>query len=410
MWMYDRGMGAQRVFFLGVLALSCGSGPLAVSAADGGTAPRDAASLDDASHDAAADAGVTSRPHARLPVVGYRGGRLLVSPEVVTVTFPGDPLRPRLEAFDDAIVQSAWWSTVTEGYCVSPAGTPCIGKGSSGGHVVFGRAPEAVYSARAVADLVSSRVSDGTLPPPHPGTIYALYFPANVALEDGMLKSCADFTAYHSFAHAMPAGTEGGAPVSVAYIAVPRCAPGEADATIAAAHQLVDAATDPDGDAYAATDEAWSTFFLGEAADLCSAEATAVESGFAVPRVWSNLSAAAGHDPCVPRPTGNAYFNASPPEKLLSLSIGETTTIAVAPYAEAAAADWTLSAVDYDELAGKLPTLALKVFPTTVNDGTPATLTITLLNAPPERGFGLFALVSRRGKVVHYWPGRVLPK
>ena len=225
-----------------------------------------------------------------------------------------------------------------------------------------------------------------------------------------MLKPDVAFVATPVGAEVPPPGADGGAAVSIAYVAIARCAPAEADATIAAAHQILDTATDPEGDAYATNDEAWSAFFLAEAADLCTPEPATTESGFAVPRVWSNASATQGHDPCVPRAPGESYFNASPPEKPVSLAPGESATVDITPFAESAGPDWTLKAVDYDELAGKLPTLALTMDRTTVNDGTRAKLTITLVNPPPERGFGLFALVSRRGNQVHYFPGRVLPK
>ena len=367
--------------------------------------------LEDAVDAGAAEGGDASRTpslHTPLPLLRYRGGAILAAPQIVTVTFPGDPLTPRLEAFGDALLQTAWWKTVASGYC---AGTACVragvGGGAGGGHVVFAAAPKGRYSATEVSALVAARVLDGTFPPPAAGTIYALFFPAGVSLADGVRQSCVSFTGYHSFVRI---AVEGGAPVPVAYAAVARCAPTESTTTTSAARQILNAATDPYGDAYATDDEAWGAYFLTEAADLCVAEAAVNEGGFALPRAWSNPSAAAGHDPCAPLAVGEAYFNASPAGGLVSLAPGESATLEVQPFADRATTDWALTVVDYDELAGSIPTLALSLDEKMVNDGTKVKLTVTLVNPPPERGFGLYALVSRRGNTVHYWPGRILPK
>ena len=413
---YDAAVGAGHfwslaaVGALGALGVGCASERALPAASDAGVPVADAATSEDANADAPPESAAIPTAHSALPVVRYRGGPIVDAPVIVTVTFPADALRPRLEAFGDALTQSTWWTKVAAGYCITPPGIPCVGKGKGGGHVALAAPPDGAFSAAQVAQLVASHVADRSFPAPSAGTIYVLYFPSSVTLQDGLLRSCADFAGYHSFVNVPPPGADGGTPISVAYVAVPRCGPAEADATIAAAHQIIDTAIDPKGDAYATTDETWSAFFLSEAADLCATEAPMSEGGFALPRVWSNASASQGHNPCVPLAPGEIYFNASPPDKPVSLATGESATLDVVPFAESAGPDWTLSAVDYDELAGKPPTLALTLDRATVTDGTPAKLTVTLVNSPPERGFGLFALVSRRGKQVHYFPGRVLPK
>jgi hypothetical protein len=87
-------------------------------------------------------------------------------------------------------------------------------------------------------------------------------------------------------------------------------------------HELAEVTTDPFFDAYLTVDQAhivWSAFggtaiAESEIGDMCAAEMSITPSrpAYALPRIWSNSSAAASHDPCVPSPQGQVYFNAAP--------------------------------------------------------------------------------------------------
>src|SRR5262249_10568600 len=154
-------------------AAACGSDRAAAADAGGaGDATTDAAGLLDGASDADAPEGADAgdggderdgAAHAPLPQVKHRGGPILVAPEGVTVTLPGDPLRARAEAFGDAVTTTAWWSATTHAYCtLSDGGGACVGKGSAGAHVVLGAAPASAYTASDVSALVAARVADGT--------------------------------------------------------------------------------------------------------------------------------------------------------------------------------------------------------------------------------------------------------
>ena len=59
-----------------------------------------------------------------MPMMQDFGGTVLSAPKVVTVTFVGDTSRDAERSFDDAIIQSDWWTVVTDGWN--------IGKGTGG--------------------------------------------------------------------------------------------------------------------------------------------------------------------------------------------------------------------------------------------------------------------------------------
>ncbi|HEY8089410.1 MAG TPA: hypothetical protein VIF09_16230, partial [Polyangiaceae bacterium] len=127
-----------------LVGLGCGSsragvgGPDASTAVDGAGGGLDATSPADAGGDAPEPA-VDAAPPTPPPAVQYLGGPILSSPRVVTVTFQNDDpaLVGRFQQFDDTATSTAWWSAVSSEYCVQPAGAPCVGAGTGGGHVVL---------------------------------------------------------------------------------------------------------------------------------------------------------------------------------------------------------------------------------------------------------------------------------
>jgi hypothetical protein len=164
---------------------------------------------------------------------------------------------------------------------------------------------------------------------PYGDAIFVIHYPAGVTItfSDGMgavESSCQNFGGYHD------ALTLDGAHGNqqVAYAVLPACGNdwGETgvDATTAAeSHELVEAVTDPHPDtlpAYVSVDHHhvyWESFYGGgELGDMCTplpgVFTTFPDLPYAVQRTWSNASAMAGHDPCVPPLAGSVYFNAAP--------------------------------------------------------------------------------------------------
>lgn len=414
-------MSARATAAVLLVAASChdapGATPDAATPAEAGTADGggDAGSAPDAAGDAPpADAPfpADAAPPAATPAVRYLGGPILSAPTIVTVVFANDDptLAARLAQFDDVITSTPWWSAVTAGYCVQPGGTPCVGPGAGAGHVTL-PAADAAYTdslrggESTVRALLSGRVADGTLPAPDAQTLYVLYLPEGSRILLDGITGCApsSFSGYHDRLAVTP--PDAGAAIGAAYAVVARCSSTEAATTLQASHEIVEAATDPspeDAPAFQMTDPAW-TAFGPEVADVCAAvdaDITTSESGFAVQRSWSNASAAAGHDPCVPAPA-QPYFNVAPAQGTgtLTLAVGDSADVPLYPVADGPLAAWQVSGV-----AANGSPLLFSVQPATVTAGSHAVLTVTLASQPSLGVDQLYGIVSQSGQTLHVWP------
>jgi hypothetical protein len=358
--------------------------------------------------------------HAPMPLVDFNGGAVIVAPSIVTITFGADPLRDRLEQFGDTITATPWWDAVREGYCSPESSTTtCVGRGSGGGHVNIATAPASPLTdsanggASSVQDFLLARIKDGTLPEPTTNTIYAVYLPSGTSVTLDGATSCQQFGGYHN---TLTATTTSGGDIPVAYAMIPRCDATEKMATIAASHEFIEAATDPNvgtgAVAYYMKDQVWA-FAGGEVGDVCvdftgAGQDTYVESGFTVQRTWSNKSAKASHDPCVPIPTDEVYFNAAPDkgQEQTGIKVGGSATVDITAYSDGPMADWDISAVDFNEFQTGKASLKFAFDKTTVHNGSKVKLTVTLTTNPGQ--FAAYAIVSRSGKSVHIWPAVVL--
>lgn len=357
--------------------------------------------------------------HNPLPQVDYNGGHILLAPKVVTITFEGDPLESRLQQFGDVITTTPWWEAVSKEYCTNAG---CIGPGSSGGHVVLPASTTTSYTdsvmpnaASTVKDLIKANVADGTFPAPEADTLYVVYFPAGVSVSlsapgQGTSQSCVSggFGGYHQDLAVVPPGATQS--VKVAYAIVPRCGNKEATTTVAASHEIVEAATDPatsGSPAWYMTSSPWAVLG-GEVADLCvdvtGGNDTYQESGFTVQRSWSNMAAAASHDPCVPTPASDVYFGSAPVADQLQMAIGDTQTVEVDGFSDGPMpADWSVSVVDFAHFQGTQSALTLSIDKSSMHNGSKGTLTVSLVSDPGYQG-AWFAIVSSSGNVRHMWP------
>lgn len=374
---------------------------------------RDSAPPTDAgvdAHDATVDAGpdVTFppplKPYERFPQVDYLGGALLTSMKIVTVTFASDDssLVSSFQNFDDTITTTSWWTDSTSEYCVMPKGTPCIGPGNPGGHVVLSETPPSNLndttdgSASDVSNFIQDRVTSGVLPNPDDQTIYVLWFPSGTTIHLGGATSCSSFGAYHQSTQINPKG--GGAAVEAAYAVEPRCG-GLDYLTFAASHELIEAATDAHPEkknGYVMQD--FGLWFYGqEVGDICDYPdfLTTTAGGYNVQRGWSNKSGRAGHDPCVPQPMSEVYFNVAPEagKQIVYLADGESTTFNVEAYADGTTEDWSLSAEDISNHLGENQTLSFSFDKPTINAGQTAKLTITM-NGKPSQNVAAYMIHS----------------
>jgi hypothetical protein len=416
--------------------------PLSPAGADGGGS---SSAGDDASTSAAVDGGATipvggggkdsggpsgsdsgsvAAAHAPLPQFpfGATGGTaLLTAIQIVTVTWKADTenLATELQAFASTLAQSAWWSAVGGSYCL-PGSSQCIGTGGTALAKASGDFPlqpvtdSATGQTGSFRKFINDKMVAGDLPAPTPNTLYVFYLPQGFSVTVDGSPSCG----YHGAATVtLPAGA---GTAAVPYVVIPRCQiQGQTDldvAIFAASREIIEAATDPffaQGKVgFSLSDPAWSPSGH-EVGDFCvdpgggGADVT-TEGSYSVSRSWSNGSAAASHDPCVPIPSGEVYYNVAPEESTaqgITLAVGNSATFKAVAFSDGPISAWKVGA---QSLAG-VSVLKTVLDKTSVSNGDVVSVTVTLTGAPTDtvggKSYARFALVSTGadGKS-HFWP------
>lgn len=384
--------------------------------------------------------------HAAIPPLGYFGGALLAAPTIVTVTFAGDPFAKELQDFAAKLGKSAWWDAMREGYCELPDGVTCVGLAQDATIVEFPFAPAAAYtdstdgSPSSIQGFIKAQVASGLLPPPIKDILYVIYFPqkTKITLASGggtaVDKSCKDFGAYHN--HMVLNGQD------TAYAIVPECAPspfGDMDklqtATVSSSHEIAEAVTDPfskigKNNTYiggyrmlgmSKADFPWvKAQRAGENADMCQdilyvGRDQVLSDGYTVQRVWSNKSAAGGHDPCVPNPAGQPYFNVAPAngKSLQKLSVGQSVTFNATAFSDLPiAGGWKVTGGDSTSFISSQYPAFLDItingkHEENVQNGDVVEVSVTLVGDPSKYQFGASGLLvskSLNGKLQNIWP------
>jgi hypothetical protein len=437
---------------LGLVA--CGNSGSELLPPDGGDAKTESTTLD-ASADAPVDVTMENQPtpdggfapaaHAPFPQIPYQDGGIILAPQLVTVTFPGDPMTSELVSFGSSVESSSWWSTVTKGYCEGPSG-PCIGPGGAATSVVYPSAPASSYTdttqggPSTLQTWLAGALTSGDLPAPASGaisnTLYLLYFPATTTITLDGTGGCENYDGYHA------AMTYGGQ--QVAYAVISEC-PGQGmgvpaittlqGTTITASHEIIEASTDPSDIStgyYLNLDDpnnfGWNDIEGGEVADVCVDvfgfdQDEWPEGDFTVQRIWSNTQAAAGGDPCAPLTTDYVYFNAAPTESFFVMDVGSTLTVDIDAFSVAPRADWTLTVEDWS-LYPKNPYLSFSIVGGTVdknlgdiiqvNNGSKIQVKMTLESDPGDNPNGeadgaILSFTGQfKGAPAHYWPFAVM--
>ncbi len=412
------------------------SGDGGLDAGEGGT--------DDASTDAgaadAADAASTVYPAFALdaPHLQNHGGPILANPQIVTVTWSDDGDAPTLDQFADKIGLSKYWNSVACEYGVGPAVSGACN------HVhIPGAAPATLTDTQLDALVRKSAGSPATSgwPAPTADTLYLVFVSDStdyqMHTQSGLLSICSSGTGGYHTSTVVAGGVE------VAYAVVPRCN-GMDETTMAASHEIAEAALDPSSrsPAYRDFDDAhavWNAFVVGqtENGDACEfyrdAIFSSLELGYTLQRQWSSASFAAGHAPCVPS-TG-VYFNVTPLDlhdvawsvpdfgsfsatgpvtaKGVNIKVGETGSFTVGYYSDGPTAnDWTLKAVEGTGMHtggasfanGKL---SISVDKTTGHNGDKATVTVKVNGLDSTLNANMVTLVSTdptNKSASHYWP------
>jgi hypothetical protein len=352
------------------------------SAPDGGAAP-------DAM--AAPDAPFAVGDHPAPPQIMSGGGPVATAPKIVPIFFTSaddDPFQPEVETFLAELASGdySYWSEATAEYGVGPLTIE---------PTVVSTDPTPAGDGAMQTYLAT--MTDGThagWPEADGNTIYAVYLPPGLVFTDPQ-GQCTSWGGYHDEL----TNTKGD---PLVYAIMPRCGGDILDnLTVVTSHELVEAATDPlpfSDPAYVVADDdhfVWGMTPGGELGDMCEyvQEASQRIVGlYMVQRTWSNASAAAGHDPCVPV-TDHAYLGAAPVldediavmlhggslmTKGVAIPTGTSKDVEVDLWSDGPASDWSVTAYDVSSwLRGRPAELTFAWDQQTGHNGDKLTLTIT---------------------------------
>jgi hypothetical protein len=349
------------------------------------------------------------------PQVVTAGGPVLTNPKIQPVFFPGFDYPTQLTDFASKIGASSYWAALSE-YKVGPITslTPITLTNAQIVPADIGSINDAYIQSWLVARFDGSHPEFGTTPDAN--AIYTLFYPTATTISlgggggspDGGVpdggfggfnsQSCVSFGGYHG---SVQIGSQ-----LVAYAVIPECGTfgnlvGVNAETATTSHELSEAATDPYTPATPAygqvdADHIGWEFFLGggEIGDMCAQfpDSFYVPSdfGFMAQRNWSNANAVAGHDPCVPVPSTQPYFNSMPvltdsvatrggnTTKGIMTPVGQAVTVEVDLFSDApTTGPWTVSAQAYSRTSAAPVTVSFDTNKGQNGDKVHMTLTAT---------------------------------
>ncbi len=392
------------------------------------------------------------------------GGYVMKNPIIVPITWNSDPSQAMFDSFADELGSTSYWNTTTSEYGVGAASS------GTANHVHLATAAPAQLQDSDLQTMVTTNVGAATNPWPAAtqDTVYAFFLPPGVSLQiqsgfgggSGTQDACQQgIGGYHD---QITVGS-----TTVAYAVVPSCTFGGGNTaaqqtTMSMSHELIEAATDPqpsgnaagfigyDSDHFAFDDFYFETGVFGtEVGDACEVFITGPDSSFYeekettpspfdnwVQRTWSNKSAAAGHNPCVPVPS-DPYFNVTPldlaevnvnlpaqltgsssatqqPTKGLQVLTGQTKTFALGFYSDGpTSGPWTVSAApDNPIVAGQggglgnfnKSQISVSLDKTSGQNGEKTYLTVNVTTAGSTFKGELVTVTSTLNGVSHYMP------
>jgi hypothetical protein len=354
-------------------------------------------------------------PHPAVPQIQQHSGPVLDAPNVVPIFFKNDLTQSTVEDFLSQLPSSTYWSATTSEY----GGGPLTVSPS----IVVGDTPPTNITITQVAGWL-----EGYLNGKHPewpaidqNNIYTVFYPSSTTITDNTLggaKSCVQFGGDHT---SVPYGN-----TNLVFAVIPHCAYNGGltgtDLVIAPlSHELIESVTNPlsNNPAWLLFDQdhlVWNFDPGQEIADMCEGpeDYQNLVGSYKVARGWSNASALAGHDPCVPV-LSTPYFNAAPVlTQTVTLSSGaqsystlgvqvplnQSATIDVQLFSDGPVVDWTVSASDI----GMATELTFTWDQQMGNNGDTRQLTITRVANGPIAG-SEFQIESTDGTTSHVWYG-----
>jgi hypothetical protein len=370
-----------------------------------------------------------------VPQVVSGGGPTLATPKVLPIFYPGYDLQAGVVDFVSTVGATDYWKANTTEYGVGALVASTA--------IILTDTPPTTIDDSAIQTWLASML-DGThadFGQPDPNTIYTIFYPSTTTITDGSgggpggggaASSCQDFGGYHNdITLTLATGT-----IDIAYAVVPECGSfgdlqGIDAVTGAASHELLEASTDPypqDNPAYSDVDNdhlVWE-FVLGggEIGDMCAQFPTSfyTPTGYnhVVQRSWSNVSAMAGHDPCVPALTDEIYFNSMPvladkvslggkgagglTTKGVTIPTGTSKVVEVDLFSDAQTnGSWSVSAQN-GLGGGPSSGLSFKWDTTSGVNGDKLHVTMDVTKAS-QYGANAFVLTSQQGENTQFWCG-----
>jgi hypothetical protein len=276
-----------------------------------------------------------------FPIVPSYDGALLSPLNLVTIVSQSDSGNaPVLFAYSNGIGASQWWAALAGEYGLGPVTAAAN---------LLGPSIDGDVTDHDVYEYITSAVAANAGPARDGNSLYLLYLPPGIrVIQGGVVNDgCGKFQAYHA-----PYGNRGDN-----LAVVQRCGGSDPfdNMMVSASHELIEAATDPDGLSYALpriaphapwNEPIWNAYNLtghAELADLCEGTYWG-EGSVYYQRVWSNAAAAAHGDPCVPA-IGQPYYDALFEKDWYEIAPGQTLRIPMVGWSSGSLASaWPVAA------------------------------------------------------------------
>ena len=397
------------------LACSSSSGDDGVTSDDGGDQGDDGG-------DTTGDGGTgrdssgpfTPGPHPSYPQVPLNGAGTVANPRVVAI-IPSNESTSGLNGFASAFMSSNTWKAVASEYGLGTAQTPVTITGAA--------AMSGSQSEDQIQSYIEGYATGGNAPDGH--TIYLVFLPSAAYLQNDQGCQTQGIGGYHTyFFDGFSSSTDGWGVVQHCTGTAQQGLTEEQWATIAASHEIAEAATDIDGQsgyAFPSPQQGgdprqlsiWDDVLLTEIGDLC-VETQITEGSYTFQRMWSNKAAKSAMDPCAPAITpyfntgaiggdANGWFQAA----------GGKIDISLEAFSNAPVADWVLAVVlgqsSPSGWSGDLKTPRGGTTQHLINNNEKGTLTVTAPAGAPSGSMAIFELASvsqtaTSGEYVHIWP------
>jgi hypothetical protein len=362
----------------------------------------------------------TPAPHIAWAQLPDHGGHRLTPLRVVTVMAVDEPYAAQLTAFGDALVQSTWLASWAPEYGVATTATHVV---VTGPHVApgtsFTQDMMNTYILNAVQAASPSPTADGK-------TVYVLYLPPGTVLDNnGTPDTTCALRPYHTGYGATGDGMA----------VLDRCpSPYSSQLEmfeVVAAHEIAEAATDPSypsDPAWVMSDfgivqyqgDIWNEEEMADVAengDLCLLTRVQ-EGGVEYQRIFSNVAAQQGGDPCVPA-LPIPFYNVSPDPATngwIAVTNGQTLDVPLSSWSTAPTDDWIVTSHGYAGGWSQGGPVIKLMSPTTTsigthtynttNNGRALTLHVTIPADAPSGWWGVAQIWSaHRDAAGNFLPG-----